>query len=101
MENLENRKPHHEFRIRFLFGCLLAAVTLLLVGASRLGDSMATRQTVMDQARTEWINAAKQLLMPLPRQTGRAEHELQQLAAQQPELFLQVFHQELQRMPEP
>ena len=100
MQDVEKQELSRKIRIRFIFGCLLVAVTLLLIGASRLGDSMATRQTEQEQARQEWIQAAEQLLIPQDR-TDEEERELRKLAARQPELFLQVFHQGLQRMPEP
>lgn len=100
MQDIENKDLSRKFRIRFLFGCLLVAATLLLIGASRLGDSMVTRQTEQEQAQQEWFQAAEQLLIPQDRTDGEAR-ELRKLAAQQPELFLQVFHQGLQRVSEP
>ncbi len=100
MQENEKRELSRKYRIRFLFGCLLAAVTLLLIGASRLGDSMTTRQAEQEQAQREWVQAAEQLLIPQDR-SDREEQELRKLAAGRPELFLQVFHQGLQRMPEP
>ena len=99
MEDMEKKDSSQKYRIRFLFGCLLIAVTLLLIGASRLGDSMATRQTEQEQARREWTLAAEQLLIPQDR-TDREEQELRKLAAGKPELFLEVFHQGLQPVSE-
>ncbi len=100
MQEIENKDPSRKFRIRFLFGCLLVATTLLLIGASRLGDSMMTRQAEQEQAQREWTLAAERLLIPENR-SDNEERELRKLAAQQPELFLQVFHQGLQRVSEP
>ena len=100
MQDIENKELPKKYRIRFLFGCLLVAATLLLIGASRLGDSMMTRQAEQEQAQREWTLAAEQLLIPQDR-TDDEEHELRKLAARQPELFLQVFHQGLQRVSEP
>ena len=99
MEDMEKKDSSQKYRIRFLFGCLLIAVTLLLIGASRLGDSMATRQTEQEQARREWTLAAEQLLIPQDR-ADREEQELRKLAAGKPELFLEVFHQGLQPVSE-
>ena len=78
---------------RLLFAVLLAAAAALLVGASRLGDSMATRQAEQAHARELWQETVRSLL-PDRRESGKAaERELRKLSGSHPEYLLQAIHQ--------
>ena len=78
-------------RIRLLFTLLLAAAAVLLLGAGRIGDSIATRQAEQEQARSQWQLAARSLLHHHAKDLPDSR-ELQQLAVRYPEYFLQAAH---------
>ncbi|MBO4632971.1 MAG: hypothetical protein J5858_13700 [Lentisphaeria bacterium] len=92
----EKEKKKHLSRIRLIFGLLLAAATLLLTGANRLGDSMAARQEEQKQIRFQWQNAARSLL-----RNQKDNRELQNLAVSHPEYLLQALHHGLQPESQP
>ena len=92
----EKVKKKHLSRIRLMFALLLSAAALLLVGASRLGDSMAARHAEREQILLQWQNATKSLLRN--QQENRA---LQCLAAAHPEYLLQALHNGLQPESQP
>ena len=92
----EREKKKHLSRIRLIFALLLTAATLLLTGASRLGDSMAARQAEQEQTRFQWRNAVRSLL-----RNQKVNRELQNLAASHPEYLLQALHNGLQPESQP
>ena len=86
-------------RIRLLFTLLLTAAAVLLIGAGRIGDSIATRQAEQEQARSQWQQAARSFLhqsKDIP-----DARNLQQLAVRHPEYFLQAAHLGLRPESEP
>ena len=87
----QKRNPHHS-RIRLFFALMLAMAAVLLIGAGRLGDSMATRQTEQEQMRMQWKNAAETLLHRQTTANSAASRKLQILADTHPEYILQSLH---------
>ena len=79
------------FFSRFIFAIILTAAAMLLIGAGRIGDSMASRQAEQGNAHRQWQNAARQVLR---RGSGerRKYQELQKLAVEHPEYLLQTIH---------
>ena len=89
----EKEKIRLSASARLLFAVLLAAAGALLVGASRLGDSMATRQAEQARARDLW-HATVRGLLPGRQESGEsADRELRKLAGSHPEYLLQALHQ--------
>ena len=79
---------------QFIFAIILTAAAMLLIGAGRLGDSIASRQAEQGNAHRQWQNAARQVL-----RRGSAERqqyqELQKLALKHPEFLLQTLHTDM------
>ena len=79
------------FSSRFIFAIILTAAAMLLLGAGRLGDSMASRQAEQGNAHRQWQNAVSRVL-----RRGSAERkkylELQKLSIEHPEYLLQAIH---------
>lgn len=96
MQNTE--KTYSRSRIRLFFALILATATLLLMGASRLGDSMTSRQMEQEQTRLHWKTAADHLLRHQTRNhpSGTA---LRQLFMEHPEYILQAIHSGLRAEP--
>lgn len=95
--NSERKRFHTRLPLAFAV-LLLGAVTLLL-GAGRIGDSLASRQAATGKAHDEWRAAVNSLL----EFDGSAEQdrELRKLAASSPELLLKAFHRDLTPEQEP
>ena len=89
MTERENLQRHS--RIRLLFTLFLAAAAVLLLGAGRIGDSLATRQAEQEQARSQWQLAVQSMLHHQSKNLPDSRN-LQQLAVRHPEYFLQAAH---------
>jgi|GEM_PF-3063251 len=87
----EQENIQRNSRLRLLFTLLLASAAVLLIGASRIGDSIATRQAEQEQARSQWQFAARSLLHHYPQKLPDSR-EMKQLAVRHPEYFLQAVH---------
>ena len=80
--NTENRRS-----FRILAALILLGVAALLIGASRLGDSMLTRQSEQEEAHTRRQATVEQLLH---QEKGNPQtKELRSLAVRHPEYILQ------------
>ena len=85
----EQEKNKRNFRIRLLFSLLLVAAAALLLGAGRIGDSLATRQAEQERARLEWQAAVGVMLHPNSKNYPISE-DFRQLSSRHPEFILQA-----------
>ena len=90
----EKEKKRQSASTRLLFAILLAAAGALLIGASRLGDSMATRQAEQARARDLWHDTVRNLVPARSGSDGPGDRELRKLAGSHPEYLLQALHQD-------
>ena len=82
-------KNKRDFRIRLLFSLLLAAAAVLLIGAGRIGDSLATRQAEQERARLEWQAAVGVILHPNSKKHP-VSGDFRELSVRHPEYILQA-----------
>ena len=78
-----NEKHTGSREFRLIFGLMLVGAAALLIGAGRFGDSMLTRKSELDAAKTQWRTAARLLCQP--------EKELRSLSLSHPEYVLQTL----------
>ena len=76
---------------RLILALILAGAALLLIGAGRLGDSMATRQEEQEAAHSQWRKAAG-ILLEHQQTAGEQNRALRKLANLHPEILLQTLH---------
>ena len=88
-----NKKNHlgKLFPGQFIFAIILAAAAMLLIGAGRLGDSMASRQMEKDNAHRQWQKAVSQIIRRGSEEPQKYR-ELQKLSVEHPEYLLQTIH---------
>ncbi len=95
---MNSEKKRFNPRLQLAFAVLLLGAGTLLLGAGRIGDSLASRQAEKDKAQDEWRTAANSLLVS---DSSAQDKELRKLAASNPELLLKAFHRELSPEQEP
>ena len=76
---------------RFVFGLILAAAAILLIGAGRIGDSMASRQAELENAQRQWKDAVRRVFRRDSAEPGK-KTAIQKLAEDHPEYLLQAIH---------
>lgn len=96
---MNSEKKRFNPRLQLAFAVLLLGAGTLLLGAGRIGDSLASRQAEKDKAQDEWRMAANSLLVS--DSSAEQDRELRKLAASNPELLLKAFHRELSPEQEP
>lgn len=87
----QENKNRRDFRIRLLFSLLLAAAAVLLLGAGRIGDSLATRQAEQERVRLEWQAAVGVMLHPRSKDYP-VPKDYRLLSDRHPEYILQTVH---------
>ena len=79
-------------RMRYAYAAMLAAVSFLLLGAGRFGETLSSRNEAKTRAEREWREAAGKLCVA---EVPGEKRAWERVVKSHPEILLRAFHGDL------